>query len=306
MKILVTGGAGFIGSHIVDSLIENNNEVVIIDNLSTGNEDFINKKAKFYKKDIRENIEDIFKIEKPEIVIHTAAQVMLRKSIEEPVLDATINIIGTINVLEACRKNNVKKIIYTSTGGARYGEPEYLPVDEKHKINPSSPYGISKHTAEHYIEMYGKLYSIDYLIFCFGNVYGPRDNPSCKRVTSIFSYKIIKNEKPIIFGDGNQTRDFIFVKDIAKFIAKSINKNPKSKIFNLANGKQISVNQIFSILKQIAGFNENPEHIKSIEGEVRDIYLNTKKAEEELDWKPETDFIEGLKETFEWIKENYA
>jgi UDP-glucose 4-epimerase len=231
---------------------------------------------------------------------------MLRKSLEEPILDAKLNIIGTINVLESCRKNNVKKIIYTSTGGARYGEPEYLPVDEEHKINPSSPYGISKHTAEHYIKMYGELYGISYLIFCFGNVYGPRDNPSCKRVTSILSYKIIKNETPIIFGDGNQTRDFIFVKDIAKFIAKNIDKEPKTRLFNLANGKQISVNQIFSILKQISGFDREPEHTNSIEGEVRDIYLDTKKAETELQWKPETDFIEGIKQTFEWIKENYS
>ena len=167
MKVLVTGGAGFIGSHIVDALIKNNHEVIIIDNLSTGNSKFINKKAKLYQADIREDINYIFEKEKPELVIHTAAQVMLRRSLEEPIFDATTNIIGTINVLEAVRKNNVKKIIYTSTGGARYGEPKYLPVDENHEIAPTSPYGISKHTVEHYIEMYSKLYNIDYLIFLF-------------------------------------------------------------------------------------------------------------------------------------------
>jgi UDP-glucose 4-epimerase len=305
MKILVTGGAGFIGSNIVDVLIENNHEVIIVDNLSTGNKEFINKKAKLYQADIRENINYIFEKEKPEIVIHTAAQVMLRKSIEEPIFDAHTNIIGTINVLEAARKNNVKKIIYTSTGGARYGEPKYLPVDEKHEIKPTSPYGISKHTAEHYIEMYSKLYGIDYLIFCFGNVYGPRDNPACKRVTSIFSYKIIKNEKPIIFGDGNQTRDFIYVLDIARFIVKSINKNPTSKLFNLANSEQISVNQIFSMLKEISDFKENAEHIEAVQGEVRDIVLDTTLAKQELDWIPETNFKKGLEQTFNWLKENY-
>lgn len=305
MKILVTGGAGFIGSHIVDNLIENNYEVIIIDNLSTGNKKVINSKAKLYIADIREDINSIFEKEKPEIVIHTAAQVMLRKSIEEPIFDATTNILGTINVLEACRKNNIKKIIYTSTGGARFGEPKYLPVNEKHELKPTSPYGISKHTAEHYVEMYSKLYGFDYLIFCFGNVYGPRDNPKCKRVTSLFSYKIINNEKPVIFGDGNQTRDFIYVLDLAKFIVKSMNKNPKDKLFNLANGEQISVNQIFEILKEISGYTEEAEHIEAIQGEVRDIVLDTKLAQEQLGWIPETGFKQGLKQTFEWLKENY-
>lgn len=305
MKILVTGGAGFVGSNIVDILIENNNDVVIIDNLSTGNKNFINKKAKLYIADIKGEINSIFEKEKPDMVIHTAAQVMLRKSIEEPIFDASTNILGTINVLESCRKNNVKKIIYTSTGGARYGEPNYLPVDEKHDIKPTSPYGISKHTAEHYIEMYSKLYGIEYLIFCFGNVYGLRDNPICKRVTSIFSYQMIKNEKVKIFGDGMQTRDFIFVLDLARFIVKNMNKNPKSKLFNLANGTQISVNQIYSFLKEISGYKKDPEYINAIPGEVRDMVLDTTLAKEELGWKPETDFKEGLKQTFNWLKENY-
>lgn len=305
MKILVTGGAGFIGSHIVDNLIEENNEVVIVDNLSTGNMNFVNKKAKLYTDDIREDINKILELEKPEIVIHCAAQVMLRKSIEEPIFDATTNILGTLNVLEACRKNNVKKIIYTSTGGARYGDPKYLPVNEKHELKPRSPYGISKHTAEHYVEMYSKLYNIDHLIFCFGNVYGPRDNPNCKRVTSLFSYKLLKSEIPMIFGDGNQTRDFIYVKDLAKFIVESIDKNPEHKLFNLANGEQVSVNQIYSLLQEISGYSKDAIHTEAIKGEVRDIYLDTSLAQKELGWEPETSFNEGLKSTFEWLKENY-
>jgi len=304
MKILVTGGAGFIGSHIVDELIKENHEVIIIDNLSSGNKQFINESAKLYIADIKDDINHIFEKEKPEIVIHTAAQVMLRKSLEEPIFDAATNILGTINILEAAKKNKVKKIIYTSTC-ARYGEPKYLPVDENHEIAPTSPYGISKHSAEHYIEMYSKLYGLDYLIFCFGNVYGTRDNPKCKRVISIFSYNIIKGEKPTIFGDGCQTRDFIFVEDLAKFIVKSMNKSPEHKLFNLANGEQISVNQIFKILKDTSGFKYDAEHIKGIPGEVRDVVLDTKLAKEELDWIPKTSFKEGLKESFVWLKENY-
>lgn len=305
-KIILTGGAGFIGSHIADLLIKKGEQLVIIDNLSTGKKEYINPKAKFYKADITDakEINRIFETEKPEIVIHTAAQVMLRLSIEQPVLDAMINIIGTINILEACKNNKVKKIIYTATGGARYGEPKYLPVDENHEINPSSPYGISKHTAEHYIKMYAEINDFDYLIFGFGNVYGPRDDPACKRVTSIFTYQLLKGETPTIFGDGDQTRDFIYVKDLAEFIVESIDKNPKSKFFNLADGKQISVNDIYKILQKLVGTKKEANHIQAIKGEVRDIVLDTALAKKELGWKPKHTFEEGLKETYEWFKQN--
>lgn len=304
MKILVTGGAGFIGSHIVDFLVAKGYDVVILDNLSTGKKEHINKKAKFYEADITKEIDSIFQKEKPEIVIHTAAQVMLRESIKDPINDAKINILGTITVLEACRKNNVKKIIYTSTGGARVGEPEYLPVDEKHPLNPCSPYGISKHTAEHYVWMYNQLYDLDYLIFCFGNVYGPRDDPKCKRVTSMFIDFMLKGETPTIFGDGGQTRDFIYVTDLAEFIVENIEKTPAQKLFHLANGEQISVNDIFKILKDVSGFKEEAKHIEAIKGEVRDIVLDTTLAKKELGWNPKHSFNEGLKETFEWFKKN--
>ncbi len=305
-KVLVTGGCGFVGSHVVDFLIKKNYDVIVIDDLSTGKKERLNEKAKLFVVDItnKNDLEEVFLKEKPEIVLHIAAQVMLRKSIEEPIFDANTNIIGTINVLEACRKNNVKKIIYTSTGGARYGEPKYLPVDEKHEIEPSAPYGISKHTAEHYVKVYNLLHGLDYLIFCFGNVYGPRDDPSCKRVTSFFCDKILGGEKPVIFGDGEQTRDFIFVLDLAEFIVNSIEKNPEHKLFNLANSEQISVNKIFEELKIISGFKENAEHIEAIKGEVRDIILDTTLAQKELNWKPKTSMKEGLKQTFEWMKNN--
>jgi len=306
MKILVTGGAGFVGSHIVDLLIEQQDEIVILDDLSTGKEKYINKNAKFYKADIRqaEEINDIFEKEKPELVIHTAAQVQLRKSLVEPAIDAAINILGTINVLEACRKNKVKKIIYTSTGGARVGEPEYLPVNEKHPLSPCSPYGISKHTAEHYVWMYNKLYGINYLIFCFGNVYRPRDDAQFGRVISVFIEKILKGETPKIFGDGKQTRDFIYVLDLAKFIVKNIDKNPEHKLFHLAYGEQVSVNEIFEIIKKLASFEAEVEHIETVPGEVRNIVLDTKLVQKELGWKPEYDIKKGIKETYNWYKNN--
>lgn len=301
MNILVTGGAGFIGSHIVDLLIKKGHDVVVLDNLSTGKKENLNEKAKFYYVDITKEINHIFGIEKPEIVIHTAAQVMLRSSLENPVFDAKTNILGTINVLEACRQNSVKKIIYTSTGGARVGEPQYLPVDEKHSLNPCSPYGISKHTAEHYIWMYNQLYGLDYLIFCFGNVYGPRDDPKSKRVIPVFITQMLKGEAPIVFGDGLQTRDFIYVFDLAEFIVESIDKNPEHKLFHLANGVQVSINEIFQILKELCTFQGEAKHIEAIKGEVRDIVLDVSLASEELKWKPKTYFKEGLKNTINYF-----
>ena len=304
MKVLVTGGCGFIGSQVVNELVKKNYQVVVVDNLSTGKREKLNPKAKLYITDITNtsDLEKVFIDEKPEIVIHTAAQVMLRRSMEEPIFDAMTNVIGTINVLEACRKNGVKKIVYTSTGGARYGDPQYLPVDENHPLNPSSPYGISKHTAEHYVKMYSSLYGFDYLIFCFGNVYGVGDDPKCKRVTALFSDLILKGEQPVIFGDGGQTRDFIYVLDIAEFIANSIEKTPEHKLFNLANGTQVTVNQIFEDLKKISGYQGEAKHIEAIKGEVRDIVLDTTLAQKELGWKPKTSMEEGLRATFEDLK----
>ncbi|MEK6830546.1 MAG: NAD-dependent epimerase/dehydratase family protein [Nanoarchaeota archaeon] len=305
MKILVTGGAGFIGSLLVDKLVEKGYEVVVMDNLSMGREENLNKKAKFYLMDITyyKVLNEIFKNEKPDLVFHLAAQTLLRKSIDEPLEDAKTNILGTISVLESCRKNNIKKIIYTSTGGARVGEPQYLPVDEKHPLNPSSPYGISKHSAEHYIWMYSKLYGIDYLIFCFGNVYGPRDSPESKRLVPLFIDLILKNQTPKIFGDGNQTRDFIYALDLVEFMAESINKIGKTEhnLFHLANGKQISVNEVFKLLKEISEFNGEAEHDEAIKGEVRDIVLDISLAKKELDWNPKTDIELGIRKTWEWF-----
>ena len=302
MKILVTGGAGFIGSLLVDKLVEENN-VVVIDNLSSGKKENINKNANFYELDIlnHDKLNEIFYKEKPEIVFHLAAQTMLRKSIEDPLYDAKTNILGTISVLESCRKNNVAKIIYTSTGGARVGDPEYLPVDEKHPLNPCSPYGISKHSAEHYVWMYDKLYGLDHLIFCFGNVYGPRDSPNTKRLVPLFIDMIKREETPKIFGDGEQTRDFIYVLDLVDFMANSIKIKPEHRLFHLANGKQISVNEVFEIIKEVSGFNREAEYIAKVKGEVRDIVLDISLAKSELGWNPKTEIRNGIKKTWEWF-----
>jgi UDP-glucose 4-epimerase len=301
MKILVTGGAGFVGSHTVDQLLEKGHEVIIIDDLSAGNRDYINEKAKFYEMDINDDIDSVFQKEKPDVVVHMAAQIMLRTSFEDPIHDAKTNILGTINVLNASKKSNVKKFIYTSTG-ARFGEPKYLPLDEKHPTNPTSPYGISKLTAEKYVQMFGDIYGLNYLVFCFGNVYGPRDYVKSKRVIPVFCDSMLKKQPPTIFGSGEQTRDFIYVIDLAKFITESIDKDPTSKIFNLSNSKKISVNEIFNMLKNHSGFPKDASHIDEIKGEIKDIFLDTRLAREQLGWDPQTDFKKGLKESFDWFK----
>ncbi|MBI5148649.1 NAD-dependent epimerase/dehydratase family protein [Candidatus Pacearchaeota archaeon] len=309
MRILVTGGAGFIGSNIVDRLIKNNDEVSIIDNLSSGYIDNVDKEAEFYNEDIldKEKIEDIFKKNRPEIVIHAAAQVQVIESMKNPQKDAMTNIIGSINILECCRDCKIKEIVYLSTGGALYGEPEYLPADENHPINPISCYGASKRAVENYIYVYNKNYNIDYRILRFSNVYGVRDDLKSNRLIPNILLNFKDSVKPKIYGDGNNGRDFIFVDDIVDAILLAIkNDNTKDKIFNIGTEKLISVNEIFANLKRIYGIDINPEYLEERRGEVKKIYLSNSRAKEQLDWHPKTDISAGLEKTVEWFKKSYC
>ncbi|MBA2857939.1 UDP-glucose 4-epimerase [Methanococcus maripaludis] len=291
MKILVTGGAGFIGSHIVDILIENGHDVSILDNLSTGNEKNINKSAKFIKGDILDKNLDLTGFE---CVIHEAAQINVRTSVENPTFDGNINILGTVNILEKMKEYGVKKIIFSSSGGAVYGEPEYLPVDEKHSLKPLSPYGLSKFCAEAYIKLYNRLYDIEYCILRYSNVYGERQDPLGEAgVISIFIDKMKKGEAPVIYGDGNQTRDFVNVKDVAK--ANLMALYWKNDVVNIGSGKETSVNELFKIISFETGFNKNPIYKKEREGEVYKIYIDYSKAKS-LGWIPEVELKDGIKE----------
>lgn len=305
MKIMVTGGAGFIGSNTVDALINRGDEVVVIDNLSTGFEKNINSKAKFYNIDIRnKKIEDIFKEEKPEIVMHLAAQMDVRISIKRPIFDSEINIGGTINLLENCIKYNVKKIIYSNTGGALYGDVDekQIPIDENYPINPMSQYGISKHTVEHYLYLYNKNYGLDYTSLRYANIYGDRQDPKGEAgVVAIFTEKMMKNENPIIFGDGEQTRDYIYVKDVVNANLLAL-KTGNNKSFNIGSGIQTSVLDIFSILKNELKFNGDPIFELERPGEVKYIALNSDKALKEMGWKIENNFEEGIKKTVNYYK----
>lgn len=303
-KVLVTGGAGFIGSHIVDLLIENNYEVTVIDDLSTGHRENLNKDATFYEMSIcSQDLREIFEKEKPDLVVHQAAQINVRKSLMDPKFDEHVNIHGSINVLECCKGICVDKIVYASSGGAIYGNPQYLPVDEKHSIKPLSPYGISKHTVEHYLYLYKKLHNLDYISLRYSNVYGPRqDYKGEAGVIAIFTDRLLNEKNPIIFGDGEQTRDFIFVEDVANATLLAMKKDTTEREINIGTGIETSVNGIYNKLKNITNKDIEAIYSDPIEGEVRRICLNPTLAEKELRWQPLNTLEEGLKKTVEWFR----
>ncbi|MFT8313860.1 MAG: NAD-dependent epimerase/dehydratase family protein [Clostridium sp.] len=300
MNVLVTGGAGFIGSHIVDLLVKNDYKVSIIDNLSHGKKENINPKAIFYEMDIRnEKISEVFEKEKPEFVIHNAAQISVPNSIVDPVNDASINIMGTINVLEAARKFNIKKIVYPASA-AIFGEPSYLPIDEDHPLEMLSGYGVTKHTVEHYLKVYKSLYNIDYVSLRCSNVYGPRQDCSGEGgVIAIFCEKLLNNEKPFIYGDGYQIRDFVFVKDVARAYLMAIESEAQG-IFNVCTNSKVTVNELLSSINSILHKDISPIYTDSREGDIRDSYMSYDKINRFLGWKPEKSLMEGLKETLEY------
>ena len=303
MKILVTGGAGFIGSQVADAFIADGHDVYIIDNLSTGNEKNINHKAHFLKYDINSlDILKIFEKEKFDAVNHHAAQIDVRKSVNDPIFDASINILGTINLLQSCIKTGVKKFIFASTGGAIYGEQEYFPADENHPTKPVSPYGITKLTIEKYLFFYKNEYGLNYTILRYANVYGPRQNPLGEAgVVAIFTNKLIKNENPIINGNGNQTRDYVFVEDVVKANIINLNNN-SSDIYNVGTGIETSVNEIFSKLNKISGGIAEEKHGPAAKGEQLRSVITSDKLYKKFDWKPSVKIDDGLKKTFNYFE----
>jgi UDP-glucose 4-epimerase len=304
MKVLVTGGAGFIGSHVVDLYIARGYEVVVIDNLSTGRLMNINPVAKFYKIDISDPaLDDIFHHEKPDVVNHHAAQMDVRKSVSDPLFDAQVNILGSLHLIELARKYQVKRFIYISSGGAVYGEPEYLPCDEAHPVNPICPYGASKHTVEHYLHLYEKNYGLSYVILRYPNVYGPRQNPHGEAgVVAIFAGKLLDGEMVVINGDGEQLRDYVYVEDCALANQLALAPKIKSGIYNLGSGIGTSVNDLFDLLKQLTQSHQIPAHGLAKLGETRQIYLDASKAVRELGWHQVVSLEQGLKQTVGYIR----
>ena len=303
MKVMVTGGAGFIGSHLVDALVEAGHEVVVVDNLYTGFEQNINPRASFYRLSIGDSeLAEVFERERPQVVSHQAAQTVVTRSVAEPIFDAEQNILGSLNVILNCLKFGVSKLIYASSGGAVYGEPQFLPVNEKHPINPLSQYGISKHTVEHYLYFYGVFYGLNYVALRYPNVYGPKQSPGGEAgVVAIFSRKMLKGEQPTIFGSGNKTRDYTFVSDIVSANILAM-ESERSEIYNLGTGKETSDQEIFDTVAEVVGYKGTAHYAPVREGEIQRICLDYSKAMRELGWSPRVELREGIKRAVEYYR----
>jgi UDP-glucose 4-epimerase len=303
MNILVTGGAGFIGSNTVDALVLAGHTVTILDDFSSGKQENVNPKAKVYKMDIQDAaVENIFRDEKIEVMVHFAAQMDVRKSVADPKFDASVNVLGFLNLMELGRKHGLKKVIFSSTGGAIYGEQDYFPADEQHPMRPLSPYGITKLVTEKYLFFYKEIYGIDHVILRFANIYGPRQNPHGDAgVVAIFTQKMLKGEQPIINGDGKQTRDYVYVGDVVQGVLLGLNYNG-SDIFNIGTGIETDVNQLFGHIKTLTGSSCEEKHIPAKAGEQMRSVITSKKIGEALGWNPTVSLEEGLKRTVEFFK----
>jgi UDP-glucose 4-epimerase len=302
MKVLVTGGAGFIGSHVVDLLIDAGHDVVVVDNLSTGRLSNLNPKAKFYQVDIRsQEMERVFEAERPEVVDHHAAQMDVRRSVADPIYDADINILGGLNMLNLSVKYGVRKFIHISSGGAVYGEPVYVPCDENHPVQPLCPYGATKYMLELYLYMYKEVHGLDYSVIRYPNVYGPRQDPNGEAgVVAIFTGQMLRNQPLTIYGTGEQVRDYVYVKDCAR-ANQMLLENGSGRVYNLGFGIGTTVNQIFEGLRNILEYPAEPKYGPARAGETFRIFLDAGRARQELGWEPTVPLDEGLRRTTEYF-----
>ena len=304
MRVLVTGGAGFIGSHIVDVYIANGHDVAVVDNLASGPRANLNPAARLYEVDIRdaEAIGRVFEAERPDVVSHQAAQASVRVSMENPRLDAEINVLGSLNVLEACRQWGVRKLIYAGTGGATVGEPRYLPVDEEHPVQPLSPYGADKHAVEHYCDLYRHNFGLDTTILRYANVYGPRQNPRGEAgVIAAFARRMLAGEEPIVNGSGEQERDYVYVSDVARINLLALGGG-SGRLYNVGTGVCTSVNELFDRIAAIVGYSRPRRHGPGLSGEVFRIMVTCERAQAELGWTPAVALDEGLRLTVESLR----
>ncbi|MFP4527623.1 MAG: NAD-dependent epimerase/dehydratase family protein [Candidatus Kapaibacterium sp.] len=303
MKIAISGGAGFIGSHIADAYINAGHEVTIIDNMSTGRRRNINPAAELIEMDINDPaLDELFFKRRFDAVNHHAAQMDIRVSVADPAFDAQNNIIGGIRLMEAARKSGVRKIVFASSGGAVYGEQEYFPADERHPTAPISPYGISKLTTEKYLYYYKEIHGMDFVAFRYTNIYGPRQNPFGEAgVVAIFANKMFAGQQPVINGDGKNSRDYVYVGDVVRANVMALDED-FSGIYNIATGREHDVNYIFRTLRNLTGAQCKEIHGEAKSGEQRRSVCSHDKITREQGWQPEVRFEEGLRDTVEFFR----
>ena len=304
MDVLVTGGAGFIGSHVVDALVARGHQVAAVDNLSTGKRTNLSTEVSLVEVNLRsDDLEAVFQRVRPQAVFHLAAQASVPNSVADPAADADINVLGTINLLERCRDAGVRRVVYSSTGGALYGEPEQIPCTEEHPVHPLSPYGVSKYVGEKYVEMYGRLYGLEYTILRYANVYGPRQDPFGEAgVVAIFGQRMMNGEDVIVFGDGTQERDFVYVEDVARANLLALERG-SGQALNIGCGVGTSVNELVASLRESTGYEKEPTYTEPRAGDVYRIALDASRARQELGWEPMVSLEEGLRRTVASIRD---
>jgi len=309
MKAIVTGGAGFIASHVVDGYLERGLDVAVIDDLSRGSIENVNPRARFYQADIcnYSALHTIFEKERPDYVNHHAAQMDVRRAVFEPVFDAESNIIGSIHILNLAVEFQTKRVIYASSGGAAYGEPLYVPMGEDHPINPNTPYGITKHTVEHYLFNYRLLYGLEYVVLRYGNVYGPRQSSKGEAgVVAIFCEQMLSKQTPKLYGNGKKTRDYVFVDDVKNANVQAL-ENGGGEIFNIARGEPTTDYEMFEAVGRALGVKPfKPMYVAKRPGEIDHCYLKIDKAKQKLHWTPKVTLAEGLQITAAFFRDRAA
>lgn len=303
MKILVTGGAGFIGSHVADACVAAGHDVVIVDDLSSGKRENLPASAAFHQADVRDAdaAGAVMRAERPQVLIHHAAQMDVRRSVADPAFDAQVNIVGLLNLMEHGRQNGLERVVFASTGGAIYGEQDCFPAAEEHPTRPLSPYGVAKLASEHYLFFYAQQYGIPYVALRYANVYGPRQNPHGEAgVVAIFIEKMLRGEAPVINGDGLQTRDYVFVGDVVRANLAAVGADYCGAL-NLGTGVETDVNTIFREIVRIGGFAAPEQHGPAKPGEQRRSVIDARRAGAVLGWRPEVDLAAGLQRTLEFF-----
>lgn len=304
MKVLVTGGAGFIGSHVCDEFLRRGHEVIALDNLSSGRKENLDPRVRLVELDIRSpEAARFIERERPEVLCHLAAQMDVRRSVEDPRFDADVNISGFLNLLEAARRSGVKKVLFSSTGGAIYGEQDVFPASETHPRRPVSPYGVSKAAGELYLGYYHAQYGLPYVALRYANVYGPRQNPHGEAgVVAIFSQRVISGQDCTIYGDGGQTRDFVFGPDVARANGLAFEKDFVGAV-NIGTGVETDINTLHGLLAQAAGSNGRVIHAPGKPGEQRRSCIDPSLARRVLGWEPSVALPEGLRRTVEYFRQ---